>query len=277
MLEGFKSKSIVTDDGVRIHARVAGSGPPLLMLHGFPQTHVVLTDLRGYGASDKPEGGINHVNYAKRAMARDQVNVMRDLGFSHFSVVGHDRGGRVAHRLALDHPNLVERLVVVDIVPTATMYSKTSRSFAEAYYHWFFLIQPFDLPERLVGGAPDYYLRHTLQSWCKREGGISAEALTAYIEAFTPAAIHSACEDYRASATIDLEHDQDDERGSRYLTVPLLVLWGSKGTVGKQFDVLACWREKSKAEVAGKALDCGHFVPEEVGDEMLRELLSFLR
>jgi len=291
MLVGFKVASIETHDGIRIHTCVAGSGPPLLMLHGFPQTHVcwhkiagelakhftvVLTDLRGYGSSDKPEGGINHINYSKRAMAKDQVTVMSTLGFEHFFLVGHDRGGRVAHRLALDHPHCVDRLVVIDIVPTSTMYSKTDRAFAEAYYHWFFLIQPFDLPERLIGNAPEYYLRQTLQSWCKREGGIADEALTGYVEAFTSASIHSACEDYRAAATIDLEHDRDDERASRHLTVPLLVLWGARGVVGRQFDVQACWREKSKADVTGKSIDCGHFVPEEAPSETLRALIGFL-
>ena len=167
---------------------------------------------------------------------------------------------RVAHRLALDHPDFVERLAVIDIAPTATMYSSTNREFAEAYDHWFFLIQPSALPERLIGADPEYFLRHTLRTWCQREGAISEEVLAAYIEAFaTPAAIHAACEDYRAAATIDLEHDQADDLASRCLTMPMLVLWGARGTVGRLFDVLACWREKSNAEVTGDALDCGHF------------------
>src|SRR5690242_3474520 len=183
MLEGFGSTSIETLDGTRIHTRIAGSGPPLLMLHGYPQTHacwhklapelakrftVVITDLRGYGASDKPEGGEGHINYSKRAMSADQVQVMASLGFDRFLLVGHDRGGRVAHRLALDHADRVKRVAVLDIVPTATMYARTNRDFAEAYYHWFFLIQPFDLPERLIGRAPEFFLRYTLKSWCKR-------------------------------------------------------------------------------------------------------------
>jgi haloacetate dehalogenase len=293
MFEHFTTRSIEVGEGIRIQARVGGTGSPLLMLHGFPQTHVcwhkiaprlaerytvVLTDLRGYGASSKPEGGMYHANYSKRAMAIDQVNVMRSLGFDRFFLVGHDRGARVAHRLALDHPSFVERLAVIDIAPTTTMYSRTDREFAEAYYHWFFLIQPFDLPERLIGAASEYFLHYTLRSWCKREGAISKEALTAYMKAFTtPGAIHAACEDYRAAATIDLEHDHSDDLALRRLTMPMLVLWGKRGTVGRQFDVLACWREKSNAELVGEAVDCGHFVPEEAPDETLRKLLLFFR
>jgi haloacetate dehalogenase len=291
VFDGFKPETIDAGDGVRIFARIKGSGPPILMLHGFPQTHVcwhkiaqrlaerftvVVTDLRGYGASSKPEGGPHHVNYSKRSMARDQVLTMSTLGFEHFHLAGHDRGGRVAHRLALDYPERVLGLAVLDIAPTATMYAATSRDFAEAYYHWFFLIQPFDLPERLIGAEAEYFVRKTFGSWCKRDGAITEEAMDAYIAAFTaPGAIHAACEDYRAAATIDLEHDRTDDLASHRVVAPMLVLWGSRGTVGRQFDVLACWREKSSGLVQGEALDCGHFLPEEAPQETLAALLQF--
>ena len=293
MFETFQPQTFQLANGIQIHGVVGGSGPPLLLLHGFPQTHVcwhkvapeltsrftvVATDLRGYGASSKPEGGENHLNYSKRAMALDQLHVMQQLGFRRFSVAGHDRGGRVAHRLALDHPEAVERLAVLDIAPTATMYASTNRSFAEAYYHWFFLIQPFDLPERLIGASADYFLRWTLNAWCKVDGAITEEAFASYRQAFeSPGAIHAACEDYRASATIDLEHDLVDDRAGRRLAMPVLALWGLKGTVGREFDVWQVWRDKSASQVSGKDLYCGHFLPEEAPEETASELLKFLR
>jgi len=292
MFEGFQAQTFQLANGTQIHGVVGGSGPPVLLLHGFPQTHVcwhkvapdlasrftvVATDLRGYGASSKPEGGENHLNYSKRAMALDQVEVMRHLGFGHFKVVGHDRGGRVAHRLALDHSEAVERLVVLDIAPTGAMYAGTNRSFAEAYYHWFFLIQPFDLPERLIETNANYYLRWTLSSWCKVDGAITDEAFIAYLRAFEgPGAIHAACEDYRASATIDLEHDLADEQAGKQLTMPMLALWGVKGTIAKEFDVWRSWRDRSASQVSARDLDCGHFLPEEAPGETLTELLHFL-
>ena len=291
MFDLFRSEDIAVESGVRIHARIGGSGPPLLLLHGFPQTHfcwhkiaprlaesftVVATDLRGYGASSKVEGGPNHINYSKRAMALDQVRVMRALGFERFHLAGHDRGGRVAHRLVLDHPSSVTRLAVLDVAPTKTMYARADRAFAEAYYHWFFLIQPFDLPERLIGSEADYFLQQILKSWCKREGAISEAAMAAYVTAFKASgAIHAACEDYRAAATIDLEHDRADDLISHRVAVPMLVLWSGQGTVGRQFDVLSCWREKSDDTVDGKAINCGHFLPEEAPVETLAEFQRF--
>jgi haloacetate dehalogenase len=211
-------------------------------------------------------------------MALDQFQLMQELGFRRFSVAGHDRGGRVAHRLALDHPEAVERLAVLDIAPTTTMYASTNRSFAEAYYHWFFLIQPFDLPEQLIGAHAIYFLRWTLNAWCKVDGAITEEAFAAYRQAFeSPGAIHAACEDYRASATIDLEHDLVDDRAGRRLAMPVLALWGSKGTVGQEFDVWQVWRDKSASQVLGKDLYCGHFLAEEAPKETASELLKFLR
>jgi haloacetate dehalogenase len=290
MFENFAGRTIDVGGGLSTFARIGGNGPPLLLLHGYPETHlcwrkiapalaerftVVVADLRGYGDSSKPEGGERHVSYAKRAMAQDQVEVMRALGFERFRLVGHDRGGRVAHRLALDHPDRVERLAVLDIAPTATMYRATDRAFAEAYYHWFFLIQPFDLPERLIGADPAYYLRRSLAGW--GHGAFEEEVVAEYVRCFaSPGAIHASCEDYRAAAGIDLEHDTADAAAGRRLRVPLLALWGAQGVVGRLFDVPATWREVSDAEVRGQALPCGHFLPEEKPQETLAALLGFL-
>lgn len=291
LLPGFAVRDIETQ-GPRIRAAVAGDGPPVLLLHGHPQTHatwhavgpalvdagftVVATDLRGYGDSAKPGGGANHGNYAKRAMAQDQVEVMETLGFLRFSVVGHDRGGRVAHRMALDHRDRVARLAVFDIAPTATMYGRTDKEFATRYFWWFFLIQPFDLPERMIGADPDYFLARHLAGQSRTPGVPSAELAAEYLRCYCdPATIHAICEDYRAAATIDLDHDAAD--AAHPLSQPLLALWGAKGTVGALYDVLATWREKSAAPVTGKALDCGHLLQEEAPAAVLAELLPFLR
>lgn len=292
MFNGFSQHDIPVAEGIKIHAKVGGSGPCVLLLHGFPQTHVcwhkiaprlaeaftvVATDLRGYGASSKPKGGHRHKNYSKRAMADDQVEVMRRLGFETFRVLGHDRGGRVAHRMALDHKDVVERLVLVDIAPTATMYRATDRAFAESYYHWFFLIQPHDFPERLIGADPEYFLRHTLQSWCKLDNAITPVAFDAYLASFKEReAIHAACEDYRAAATIDLKHDAADDASGNKIAAPLKVIWGARGTVGRQFNVIATWQEKTVSSIEGVALECGHFVPEEDPDGLLDALLPFI-
>lgn len=292
MFDGFNTHDVSVPGGLTIQARVGGNGPGLLLLHGFPQTHVcwhkvapvlaqsysvVVTDLRGYGASSKPGGLPDHATYCKRAMADDQIAVMRQLGFERFHVVGHDRGGRVAHRLALDHAEAVERLALLDVAPTATMYDATDRAFAEAYYHWFFLIQPGGLPERLIGADPRFYLEHTLKSWCKVDGAITTDAMAAYNDAFCCLdAIHAACEDYRASATIDLMHDAADTEAGRLIEAPLLVVWGDRGVVGRQFAVISSWQEKANSKVEGIALDCGHFVPEEDPEGLLAVLGPFL-
>ncbi len=292
MFEGFTSHTVAVGNGIEIAAVVGGEGPPLLLLHGYPQTHacwrkiapalaqrftVVAADLRGYGASSKPPGGGDHAMYSKRAMAADQIALMRALGFGRFRLVGHDRGARVAHRLALDHPEAVTRLAVLDICPTATMYAATDKDFATAYYHWFFLIQPADFPERMIANNTHDYIRRTIASWCRTDGAFDEAALRHYVEAsFDPAAIHAACEDYRAAATIDLVHDAESDAAELKITAPLLVLWGSRGIVGKKFDVLATWRAKSEGFVDGHPLDCGHFLPEEAPEATLKALLDFL-
>ena len=287
-MPGFEDHEFEAE-GARINAVVGGKGPPLLLLHGHPQTHltwhkiagqlaerytVVAPDLRGYGDSSKPEGGPGHANYAKRVMATDQVEVMAALGFPRFAVVGHDRGGRVAHRMALDHPDAVARLAVFDIAPTATMYQRTDQAFATRYFWWFFLIQPFDLPERMIGADPEYFLRTHLDGQSKTPGATSDALFAEYLRCYSdPATRHAICEDYRAAASIDLEHDAAD--ADKRVAAPLLALWGAKGTVGALYDVLETWREKA-LDVTGQALDCGHTLQEEAPDEVLTALLPFL-
>jgi haloacetate dehalogenase len=290
MLEGFVSSSIRVSDGVEIHVTVGGNGAPLLLLHGYPQTHamwhkiapllarrfsVVMPDLRGYGDSDKPPGGDDHAAYSKRRMAQDQTDVMRALGHRRFQAVGHDRGGRVLHRLCLDHPESVERAALLDIGPTASMYGRSDKAFASAYFHWFFLIQPQALPERLIGADPDYWLQRMLGAWSGSEDVFSPEALAEYRRTFRdPATIHATCEDYRAAAGIDLEHDSAD--ADKKVTCPLLVLWGERGVVGRMFDPLALWAEKGN-DVRGNPLPGGHFLAEETPRETLAALDAFLR
>jgi haloacetate dehalogenase len=287
-LAGFTLHDIDAD-GLRIRASVGGSGPPVLLLHGHPQTHatwhavapplaerhsVVAMDLRGYGDSQKPEGGERHANYAKRAMAADAVAVMRRLGHDRFAVVGHDRGGRVAHRLALDHPDAVTRLAVLDIAPTATMYARTDKAFATAYFWWFFLIQPAPLPERLIAADPEFFLRTHVEGQSKTPGSPSPALFAEHLRVYRdPATRHAICEDYRAAAGIDLEHDAAD--ADRRIEAPLLALWGARGTVGRTYDVPATWREKAR-DVRGLALDCGHTLQEERPDLVLAALHDFL-
>ncbi|MDE2364395.1 MAG: alpha/beta hydrolase [Hyphomicrobiales bacterium] len=289
LMPGFAAREIETS-GARIHCRIGGAGPPLLLLHGHPQTlatwhkiaprlaehfTVVAADLRGYGDSSKPEGGERHVNYSKRAMASDQIEVMRALGHTRFAVIGHDRGARVAHRMALDQPQAVERIVVIDVVPTTTMYARADKALATAYFWWFFLIQPEPLPERLIGGDPEFFLRRHIAGQLKTPGATSDAVFAEYLRCYLdPATRHAICEDYRAAATIDLEHDEAD-RDQRVLA-PLLALWGAKGNLHRLFDVLAAWREKAR-DVTGFPLDCGHTLQEEAPQEMLAALMAFLK
>ncbi|MBP5991870.1 MAG: alpha/beta hydrolase [Piscinibacter sp.] len=288
---GFEARDVVTAPGVHIRVRVGGQGEPLLLLHGHPQTHaiwhkvapalaqrftLVLADLRGYGDSAKPIGEADHANYSKRVMARDILHLMHALGHARFSVLAHDRGARVAHRLAVDHAQAVHRLVLLDIAPTLAMYEQTNEAFARAYWHWFFLIQPAPTPERLIEADPAAYVRDVMG---RRSAGLAPfdpRALAEYERALAlPGAAHGLCEDYRASAGIDLEHDRADrERGVR-LETPLLALWGRDGVVHRCFKPLEEWRRVA-SDVRGGPLDCGHYIAEEAPDALLAEALPFL-
>ncbi|CAN5732537.1 alpha/beta hydrolase [soil metagenome] len=287
MFERFERLPIRTGS-VTIEAVVGGQGPPVLLLHGYPQSHVmwhlvapalaeqftvVATDLRGYGDSSKPTGDAEHRTYSKRSMARDQVEVMTALGFERFAVVGHDRGGRVGHRLALDHPERLTGLAVLDIVPTFHVFDAVDHFMAIAYYHWFFLAQPYDLPERLIGGDPRLYLHRKIGGWGTGLDVFAPEALAEYERCFDAATIHASCEDYRAAASCDLEHDEAD-RGRR-LSLPLLVLWGAKGVVHQAYDVLEVWRDYA-TDVRGGSIPSGHYLAEECPEETTAALRSFL-
>jgi haloacetate dehalogenase len=282
---------VIEVNGVKIMTRKGGSGRPLLLLHGHPQTHaiwhrvaqqlaksftVVMTDLRGYGDSSKPQGTPDHLNYSKRVMALDQIEVMRHFGFAEFDVLAHDRGARVAHRLALDHPKAVKRLVLLDIAPTLAMYEKTSNQFARSYWHWFFLIQPAPMPERLIEADPAAYVRDVLG---RRSAGLApfdARALAEYVRCLElPGTAHGLCEDYRASAGIDLVHDQLDLDEKNFVKQPLLVLWGEQGVVHQCFEPLKEW-SKVAVNVQGKALPCGHYIPEEAPEVLLDQVKLFL-
>lgn len=289
MFADFTVRDVPGVDGVDIHLRVKGEGPPLLLLHGYPQTHViwhrmapalaadytvVCADLRGYGDSSKPAGSADHANYSKRAMAADMVAVMAALGFEHFAVVGHDRGGRVAHRMALDHPERISHLAVLDIVPTFTLFERTDKAFAVGYYHWFFLSQPAPLPERMIGADADFFLTTKMGHWSAQSAVFDETAMVEYRRCFSdPRTIHASCEDYRAAAGIDLEHDAADL--TRKVACPTLALWGEYGLMHKTNDVLETWRERCD-DVRGRSIPCGHFLPEEAPDETLLEICRFL-
>ena len=287
--EMFNS-AVYRRDTVDIAYRMAGNGPPLLLLHGFPQTNfmwhkiapalaadftVIAADLRGYGDSSKPPTVSDHSPYSKRAMAADMVALMASLGHAKFAVAGHDRGGRVAHRMARDHPDVVTRLAVLDIAPTASMYGQTDMRFATAYYHWFFLIQPAPLPEKMIGADPEFYLRTKGAHWGRTEGAFTEAAFADYLRCFRqPETIHAMCEDYRAAATIDLQHDAAD--AGKKLVMPVLALWGASGFVGSAYDVLAEWRAVAQ-DVRGHAVPGGHYLPEEAPQETLAALQGFFR
>jgi haloacetate dehalogenase len=278
-------------DGVKIHAIRGGAGPALLLLHGHPQTHaiwhkvaptlarhftVVAADLRGYGDSGKPAGDADHGNYSKRRMALDQVELMRALGFSQFAVLAHDRGARVAARMALDHPHTVTRLVTLDVAPTLAMYENTSFEFARAYWHWFFLVRPAPFPETLIRADPDLYLQQTIGA---RSAGLKPFAPQAYAEYLRclrdPLTAHGLCEDYRASVTIDLEHDREDLAAGRKIVCELMALWGAEGVIEKCFDALSEWRTWAP-RVCGGSLPCGHYIAEEAPELLLAQALPFL-
>jgi haloacetate dehalogenase len=291
LFTGFRTLTLDVDKDIGIRAVVGGNGPPLLLLHGHPQTHaiwhkvapalcerftVVACDLRGYGDSSKPAGTDDHLNYSKRVMAGDMLQVMKQLGFERFSVMAHDRGARVAHRLAADHPEAVERAVLLDIAPTLAMYEQTSDAFARAYWHWFFLIQPAPLPERLIEADPAAYVHDVMG---RRSAGLAPfdpRALDEYKRCLAlPGTAHGICEDYRAAASIDLEHDRADRDAGHRLKMPLMVLWGEHGVVHRCFEPLEEWRRLAN-HVSGEALPCGHYIPEEAPAALLAKALPFL-
>jgi haloacetate dehalogenase len=290
LFPGFEVEEVQVSSA-RIHTLRKGNGPPLLLLHGYPQTHViwhkiagslaekfsvVLADLRGYGDSSKPGGGERHENYSFRAMAQDQVEVMRYFGHGKFFIASHDRGARVAHRLCIDHPTSVRKVCFMDIIPTLTMYRDTSKEFATKYMWWFFLIQKEPLPEHMIGCDPEFFLDKHFEVQNGTPGAITPEAMVEYRRCFCNSdAIHASCEDYRAAATIDLEMDEADEKADRRVKAPVLALWGAKGEIGKLWHVLDAWRSYSKSAVAGRALDSGHYLAEEQPEEVLSELKRF--
>lgn len=275
---------MVNTGDATIRVRRGGEGPPVLLLHGHPQTHVmwhkiapllaqeftvVAADLRGYGKSSKPESTNDHFPYSKRVMAMDQIALMAAFGFDEFSVVGHDRGGRCAYRMALDHPGRVRKLAVLDIIPTGEAFRRTDMDFAMGYWHWFFLSQPYDLPERMINADPEnYYFRTGRERF-------APEALADYLESVhNPETIHAICEDYRAAATIDTKLDEAD-RGRRKITCPTLVLWGLQAKLQEWYDVLSVWRDWAE-NVQGRGIDCGHYLAEEAPEETYEALHAFL-
>ena len=291
MFEGFQTHDIPTN-GTTLRCRVAGQGPALLLLHGHPQSHVmwhrvapaltadftvICADLRGYGDSKRHAADTDHVAHTKRTMAADLVGLMAHFGFETFRIAAHDRGARVAHRLALDYPNYVSQLLLLDIAPTLAMYEHTSDAFARAYWHWFFLIQPAPLPERLIEADPVAYIRDVMG---RRHAGLAAFAPEAWAEyarcIALPGTATAICEDYRASATTDLVHDRADRLAGNRIRAPLRVLWGSQGAVGRCFDVLPLWQSVA-TDVSGRSLDCGHYMAEESPEALLEEMVAFFQ
>ncbi|WP_232665517.1 alpha/beta fold hydrolase [Pseudonocardia sp. TRM90224] len=288
MFEGFDEFDVEAGS-TTVHGRRGGSGPPLLLLHGIPETHlmwhriapalaerftVVATDLRGYGGSGTPPSDAEHRPYAMRALAADQVEVMARLGHHRFAVAGHDRGARCAYRLALDHPDAVTALAVLDVVPTAEAFARADQRFSLGYWVWSFLAAPAPVPERLVAGAPEIFVDHMLDTWAQRPEVFTPEARAAYVEQFRdPQRVHAICEQYRAAATLDVEHDEHD-RGRHRLRCPVLALWAAGAAVDTWYDPLAVWREWAD-DVRGGPVDAGHFLPEEAPDEVAAALVAF--
>ena len=290
---GFEQKQITvpSDDGpIDIACLVGGNGPALLLLHGFPQTKaiwhqvapqlaksytVVVSDLRGYGASSKPHGKVDHSTYSKRSMAKDQHALMNALGHQQFFVLGHDRGARVSHRLAMDFPQSVKKLMLLDISPTLTMYENTSMAFAKGYWHWFFLIQPEPVPETMIGANPEYWLKNHMGRHAGT-GIFSPERWAEYLAGVSnPQSMHAMCEDYRAAASIDLVHDRADRLAGSKLEMPIRILWGEHGLVNQCFKPLEDWGAVSGSDVSGRAVPCGHYIPEELPELVIEEAKSF--
>ena len=296
LLKGFSADTFTyvhpTDGEITIAYQRAGNGPPLLLLHGFPQSKiiwhliaprlsehftVIASDLRGYGESSKPTGKPDHSNYSKRSMALDQVSLMKHLGFDQFRVLGHDRGGRVAHRLAMDHSKNVSQLMVLDISPTLAMYEQTTMAFAQGYWHWFFLIQKNPIPETMIGADVEFFLKQFMGG---RYAGLDIFEDFCWKEYLTamqnPACLHAMCEDYRAASTIDLEHDRADRSANKILEIPLSVLWGEHGLVNACFKPLIDWGKVAR-NVTGRTVSSGHYIPEEAPEELLEEALKFFQ
>ncbi|MBD3829342.1 MAG: alpha/beta hydrolase [Arcobacter sp.] len=283
----FKNEKILVEEKIFINVTHGGKGKPLLLIHGYPQTHImwhkvveklskeyyiVCPDLRGYGDSSKPKGDEKHLTYSKKSMAKDMITLMQKLGFDKFFVAGHDRGARVTHRMCLDYPNNILKACVMDITPTYHMFKNTNQAFATGYYHWFFLIQPDFLPETMIGNNPRYYLEEKLKRWSAKGSVFDKKAIDEYVRCFDKDSIHATCEDYRAGASIDMSDDEKDR--NRKISTPLLVLWGEKGFVNKTYDVLNVWKEYA-LDLSGEALDCGHFLPEEKPKEVSQKLKEF--
>jgi len=290
MMEGFTRTEIDTS-GARIVTVHGGKGPPLLLLHGNPFTHlswhkfapklaqeftVVATDLRGYGDSSKPPGGKDHVNYSFRAMAQDNVEVMASLGFKQFMVAGHDRGARVVHRMCLDHPDVVQRAAILDIIPQHDLYINTTREWAKQAYHWLFMIQPEPLPEKLMSADPDFFINFKL---AKTPAGLSffgKEALEEYRRCFrNPETVHAMCEDYRATYGVDFEMDKVDWAAGKKITCPALILWGATGAVGRNHKPAEVWKDYATDIRGAHALPCGHYLSEEAPEETYQALRTF--
>ena len=285
MFQNFITRQIKTKSAT-INLVMGGSGKPLLLLHGYPETHVcwhlvapilarkftvICTDLRGCGDSSKPYGDVDHIAYSKRTMAQDQVEVMQALGFNKFAVAGHDRGARVAHRMALDHPDKVEKLALLDIIPTSTAFNNVDKDIATNAFNWFFSIQDDELPERLIGAEPSFYLRWCIEHWSGTKNIPAEEAIKEYERCFDKATIHATCEEFRASAIIDLVHDELDKHEK--IKCPLLILW-SKNSMWASFDIMKIWKAKAE-DVRGIAFECGHFLPEEDPTQTAKELINF--
>jgi haloacetate dehalogenase len=288
MFDNFKQDSIEVN-GVNINYKIGGQGEPLLLLHGYPQSHilwrkiaplfakdytVICSDLRGYGDSDKPKSDKKHLTYSKKTMGLDQNELMKKLGFNEYFLVGHDRGARVAHRMAIDFKESIKKISVLDIVPTSHVFKNTNAILARRYYHWFFLIQSYPHPETMIGNDPEYYIRSKLQMWGANNHYLTEDIIKEYLRCFTTESINASCEDYRAGASIDLVHHEEDLH--KKINCPLQALWGSKGTVEELYDPVKVWKEWA-TNVEGQSIDCGHFLPEESPIETYNAIIKFFK
>ena len=288
MFKNFK-QDIIEVNGVNINYKIGGKGEPLLLLHGYPQSHVlwrkiaplfaenytvICSDLRGYGDSDKPQSDKTHLAYSKKTMGLDQNELMKKLGFNEYFLVGHDRGGRVAHRMAIDFKENIKKVSVLDIVPTSHVFKNTNAILAKRYYHWFFLIQSYPHPETMIGNDPEYFIRSKLQMWGANNEYLTEEIIQEYLRCFTVDTIHASCEDYRAGASIDLVHHEEDF--DKKISCPLQVLWGSKATLEELYDPIKVWKEWA-LNVEGQSIDCGHFLPEESPVETYNAIINFFK